>query len=80
VRMSELQSNPTLSKLVEESRAAVVGATLDCENFAADLLKGIIEDTGTIPKSEYTDALVMSMLCAEIRRLRARVDRLESRL
>ena len=75
--MDDLQLNPTKAAIVEESRHAVVAASKEFENFAADRLAAIAKDTGTIPKSEYTDALAISMLCAEVRRLRARVERLE---
>jgi hypothetical protein len=74
---SELQGDPTRADIVEASRPAIVAASRELENFSADVLEAIAGDTGSIPKSEYTDALVMSMLCAEIRRLRVRVERLE---
>ena len=77
---SQLEGNSAKAAIVGESRHAVVAASREFENFAADKLRVIAEDTGTIPESDYTDALVMSMLCAEIRRLRARIERLESRL
>jgi hypothetical protein len=75
--MDDIQLNSTKAAIVEESRFAIVAASKEFESFAADRLRGIAEDTGTIPKSEYTDSLAISMLCAEVRRLRVRVERLE---
>jgi cell division protein ZapA (FtsZ GTPase activity inhibitor) len=75
--MSELQLNPALAMRVEETRAAIAAAAREFDSSAADYLKEIANDTGTIPVSEYTGLLVASMLAAEVRRLRARVARLE---
>jgi chaperonin cofactor prefoldin len=74
---SELQGNSMKAAIVEESRHDIVAASKELESFAADRLREAAKDTGTILKSEYTDALAISMLCAEVRRLRARVERLE---
>ena len=77
MNFSELQGNSTKAAIVEESRHAIVAASKELENFAADRLREVAKENGTIPKSEYIDALAISMLCAEVRRLRARVERLE---
>jgi hypothetical protein len=77
VSFSGLRGDSTEAAIAEESRHALVAASKEFESFAADRLEVIAKDTGAIPKSDYTDALAISMLCAEVRRLRARVERLE---